>query len=331
MIQEQTTGPFLSVIIPTFNRCLLLKQALDSVLAQSYRNIEIIVADNASTDDTDALMQNYLEQPGIIYRRNIENTGMVANWKDAVENIASGDWFILLSDDDYFTDPHYLADAAQEISGSSSAVLVMANGQIRYEPSGNLEPLLLPYPRHCEGKTIFKNRNRVKPQDFTLCNIIFLRKLAIAQDAFSDPYNLSCDSELFLKMCLYGSVVVVENSVSVYRVHESNLIKTVIVDYDKLCASVSMYIRVYEKALTLIRQDKTSLSNAELEAWKDRVLVEAARFVIQHVTAYHHTRREETRLFIENLLPGLYRQSMDSLKFRLGLVYFSLRAKISRA
>ncbi|SFB92079.1 Glycosyl transferase family 2 [Brevinema andersonii] len=47
----------ISVVIPTYNRKIMLKKAIDSVLAQEYGNIEIIVSDNASTDGTDVMME----------------------------------------------------------------------------------------------------------------------------------------------------------------------------------------------------------------------------------------------------------------------------------
>ncbi|TKZ30921.1 glycosyltransferase family 2 protein, partial [Brachyspira catarrhinii] len=62
--------PLVSVLIPTYNRKLLLKRALDSVLNQTYKNIEIYVTDNASTDGTLEFIQEYLiNDKRIIYSR----------------------------------------------------------------------------------------------------------------------------------------------------------------------------------------------------------------------------------------------------------------------
>jgi len=45
----------ISIVIPTYNRCALLRRAIDSCLLQSYKNYEIIISDNASTDSTSEL------------------------------------------------------------------------------------------------------------------------------------------------------------------------------------------------------------------------------------------------------------------------------------
>ena len=59
-----------SVIIPTFNRGWILKEAIDSVLAQKYNDYELIVVDDGSSDDTSDLLANYTEQITCIYQKN---------------------------------------------------------------------------------------------------------------------------------------------------------------------------------------------------------------------------------------------------------------------
>ena len=53
--------PYFSVVIPTYNCADLLNRAIDSVLAQTFQDFEIIVVDNSSTDDTDVILNSYSE------------------------------------------------------------------------------------------------------------------------------------------------------------------------------------------------------------------------------------------------------------------------------
>jgi len=90
--------PLVTVAIPTYNRASYLKHALASAYAQTYKNIEIIVSDNASNDDTAAAAASFNDLC-LKYLRQPKNIGMVGNW-NACLNSASGQYFLLLSDDD---------------------------------------------------------------------------------------------------------------------------------------------------------------------------------------------------------------------------------------
>ncbi len=63
-------NPWVSVIIPTYNRCWILKEAIDSVLSQKFTNFEVIVVDDGSTDATNALLSTYGEQITTICQKN---------------------------------------------------------------------------------------------------------------------------------------------------------------------------------------------------------------------------------------------------------------------
>lgn len=93
-----TNIPKVTIAIPTFNRVDFLRQALDSALAQTYPNIEVVVSDNASTDGTEQLLSGYSDNR-LKSIRQASNIGMMGNW-DACLASASGEYFLLLSDDD---------------------------------------------------------------------------------------------------------------------------------------------------------------------------------------------------------------------------------------
>lgn len=218
---------FLSVIIPTFNRAHYLKQTIDSVLNQSYDDFEIVVVDNASTDGTLKLMQEYEAIQKVRYFRNPINMGMVFSWRRAVYELANGDWFMILSDDDYLIQLDYLRIAANLISTVPELNLVYSDGYLLSEESGEKTLLDLPFAGVVSGIDIFTSRGQVKPQDFTLCNVLFKSQLARRFNSFSNPDNLSCDTELFLLSCLCGEVGVIKGPSTVYRIHSNNLLKSV--------------------------------------------------------------------------------------------------------
>ncbi|HAK80314.1 MAG TPA: glycosyl transferase, partial [Runella sp.] len=87
-----------SVIVPTFNRATYLKVAIESILKQKYKNLEIIITDNASTDNTIEIVEAFNDER-IIYYRNPENIGIARNHNKALE-LCTGEYIQLFSDDD---------------------------------------------------------------------------------------------------------------------------------------------------------------------------------------------------------------------------------------
>ncbi|HZY04967.1 MAG TPA: glycosyltransferase [Anaeromyxobacteraceae bacterium] len=216
--------PRVSIVIPTFNRLGMLAEAVTSALAQRYPDLEVLVSDNASEDGTREAMQAHIADRRFRYFRNETNLGMVANWRKAVFEHARGDFFLILSDDDRLIDPDYVSKAMALVQRHPQVVMVYADGYILDESTGTRRELRLPFGSLERGTTVFASRDRVFPQDFTLCNVLFKRSLAMELDAFDNPLNLCCDSELFLKTCLFGDVGVIHDLVSEYRLHGANLI-----------------------------------------------------------------------------------------------------------
>jgi glycosyltransferase involved in cell wall biosynthesis len=89
-----------SVVIPTYNRARLLPAALDSVLAQTYRNWEIVVVDDGSTDDTEAVVGRY----GDVVRYVRQPNGGVGAARNTGIRHAQGDLIAFLDSDDYWYD-----------------------------------------------------------------------------------------------------------------------------------------------------------------------------------------------------------------------------------
>ncbi len=95
-------SPLVTVWVPTLNRQDMLKRALNSVLAQSYDNIEIFIVDNGSTDNTEAVVADYMAKyDSIRYHKFDENKGACAARNYAITH-AKGFFVTGLDDDDEF-------------------------------------------------------------------------------------------------------------------------------------------------------------------------------------------------------------------------------------
>ena len=96
----------ISVVIPTYSRNATLKNAIESVLAQTYQNFEILVVDDNPPDSewrksTQELMKEYEENPKIRYIRNVRNLGGAGARNEGIKE-AKGEYIAFLDDDDEY-------------------------------------------------------------------------------------------------------------------------------------------------------------------------------------------------------------------------------------
>ena len=95
---QKKFNPLISVIIPTYNRCLLLQEAITSVQSQTYPNWELIISDDGSTDDTVETIKK-LDDPRI-HVITLPHTGHIGNVINAGVKYSKGDWLAFHSSDD---------------------------------------------------------------------------------------------------------------------------------------------------------------------------------------------------------------------------------------
>jgi glycosyltransferase involved in cell wall biosynthesis len=102
--------PKVTVCMPVFNGSEYIAEAIESVLAQTYRDFQLIVSDNCSSDDTGAIVQRF-DDPRIRYSKNATNLGLIGNMNRCLE-LATGDYLCIFHHDDVML-PENLARKVQ--------------------------------------------------------------------------------------------------------------------------------------------------------------------------------------------------------------------------
>ncbi|MDP1552539.1 MAG: glycosyltransferase family 2 protein [Methanobacteriaceae archaeon] len=307
-----------SIIIPTFNRSQLLSKAIESALDQDYENLEVVISDNNSDDNTQQVVDKYLKKDKnrgrLKYFINSKNLGMVGNWRKALNEYIDGDFFLILSDDDYLIDNNYISKAISLLEKDSSILSVYANGYIINESLNKFYTLSLPFNEIEEGKTIFLSRGKIIPQDLTLCNVIFNRNKTLELNSFSNDKNLTCDSELFLKLCLLGKIGVVKDFVSVYRLHSNNLIDKLGIDYEFFMNNIDHLTEPYNLA-----KKEGLLSEEELKVWEDGILKRSFQGTLSTVITYYGENYNLTLDKLSQKNPEVLEKALNDPKFSLFL------------
>lgn len=132
------TDPLVTIAIPTFNRATWLRDCVRLALNQSYPHFEVLVSDNASTDET-ALVLGQFNDERLRVVRQPKNIGATANWNACVAQ-ARGDYIVFVPDDDRIA-PWLLERCLSLIRREPELPIVMALGEARIVASGrNLPP-----------------------------------------------------------------------------------------------------------------------------------------------------------------------------------------------
>ncbi len=121
-------NPLVTIGIPTYNHAAeYLRETLRSALGQSYTNLEIIIADNCSSDDTQTLARS-LDDPRVRYFRHPENIPANDNFNFCLQQ-AKGEYFQLLHDDDTI-DPDFIETCMRATEGRAAVGIIRTGARI---------------------------------------------------------------------------------------------------------------------------------------------------------------------------------------------------------
>jgi glycosyltransferase involved in cell wall biosynthesis len=140
ILHDASPPALVTVGIPTFNRPQGLARTLTSICAQTYRNLEIIVSDNASTDSAvREVVSDFIEKDGrVSYHRHSKNRGVMANFSSLVPR-ANGEFFMWAADDDRW-EPFFIARCVERLHADPALAVCQMEAQYEVAP-GVLFPL----------------------------------------------------------------------------------------------------------------------------------------------------------------------------------------------
>ena len=204
-----------SIILCTYNGALYVKEQLDSIIRQTYPSLEIIIADDASTDDTWTILESIAkEDERIRLYRNEKNLGFNVNFSQACEK-ATGE-YIAIADQDDIWEAEKIAVLVDAIDESKEIMLVHCISA-RFEEKGKPHLRSLRWLNYFNGNDIryFMLSNYVSGH-----NMLFRKELLQASLPF--PPNMYYDWWLAAVACCSGGIGYVSKVLAYHRLHEKN-------------------------------------------------------------------------------------------------------------
>ncbi|MEI0557263.1 glycosyltransferase family 2 protein [Brachyspira intermedia] len=207
------SNPLVSVLIPTYNRKELLKKAINSVLNQTYKNVEIYVSDNASTDGTFEFMQELSKNDKrIIYSRREKNMGGLYNGCEAYNHL-KGKYGIVLCDDDYFLSNTFFENAVKVMEENENIVIVRGVVKCFNENNNNVFIDIYNSKEYIKGIDYLLNYANHKGYDNITSFFAMFRKSAADKTEVFQKALPSGDTWLWLYLFLYGDVYFLSNEI----------------------------------------------------------------------------------------------------------------------
>ncbi len=228
MPNKINTFPLVTIGIPTYNNERYIGDAIRSAMAQDYANLEILIIDDASEDNTQQVVTPFCLDPRVFYFKNEKNIGRVANYNNALYHLAKGEWYLNLDGDDYLTDPAFISKAVSWTEKYENVVMVtgacerVVDGKLHYVIRNKYHAELC-----CvDGKTYFLDLPSQKA-DFTHLATLYNSTKARSLNFYTEDI-ISTDFESLFRLALTGNVICYDKIVGLWRIHgENESVKTV--------------------------------------------------------------------------------------------------------
>lgn len=227
----------ISVILTTFNRAHMVTEAMDSILSQTFKDFELIVVDNCSSDNTEEVIKAYSDER-IRYFKH-ENGGVVAVNRNYGINQARGEYIAFCDDDDLWL-PEKLEKQMLEFEKDSQLGLVCTNAII-FDETGNLGEFF---------KTRLADSNFTLEsliwQNSVICSSVLVKKSVIDDVGHMDTSPeifTGEDFELWLRVAHKYRIEYIDLPLVRYRVHSGGYKKSSV-------AAIERNRAVYSKLLS---------------------------------------------------------------------------------
>ena len=219
MRSTNSEQPLVSVIMPTYNHAGFIGEAIDSVLNQTYKNLELIIIDNYSEDGTEKIVASYKDDR-IIYLK-FRNNGIIAASRNHGIKHSHGEYFAFLDSDDIWL-LEKLEKGIRIFESSKDTGMVYT--RFKAIEGDTISSRIFPKNGRCKNGNIFKS---LYLRSFVVCSSVMITKSVLDQVGLfsTDPDLIAIeDTDLWLRIALKYKVKCTDDSpLLLYRIQPQGI------------------------------------------------------------------------------------------------------------
>lgn len=225
-----SNNPKVTIGIPTYNSENYLRASLDSIASQTYKDIEVIISDNLSTDRTCEIAREYVEKYGWTLNVNEENIGAAGNFNKLIE-LSRGEFVAIYHADDIY-EPTIVEESIARFESDPEIGLVGTMSKKIDKSSHYVETFSLTRCFAKQGKSVFSFDDAMlgimkscQLEIFYFTPSVMVRKKAYDEvgvfDIGDSPYKSARDYEMWLRIARRYKTAIINKPLMNYRIHEN--------------------------------------------------------------------------------------------------------------
>ncbi len=194
--------PLVSVCVPTYNRARYIRKSLASIINQTYGNLEIIVSDNASTDNTEEMVKSFTDER-MKYYRNLTNIGCYNNYNRCLK-VATGEFVAFYHSDDMY-ELDIVEKEVEFLQNHGDVAAVFALDRLINEDDKVIGRSKI--PKELKGRDIYAfeeifNAFLKYGNSFLICPTFMVKRnvLEMVGPFRGDTFNTAADGEMWLRI-----------------------------------------------------------------------------------------------------------------------------------
>lgn len=309
-----------SVLITAFNYGKFLREAIDSVLAQTFEDFELIVVDNCSTDNTVEIVEEYIKKDfRVKLHVNSTNIGMYRNYNQALL-LAQGEYIKFLNADDKFH-PELLEKFVLVLNDYPNVSLVTSHRQY----FGNKDDILVaPFLGLQSGKEIIIE-SLIKKNWIGEPTTVMFRRQNLNLGLFDISLIMIADYDLWLRQMQVGDIYIVDEILSYCRIHSDQGTVTL---NDNVEKHLYNKLQLFEYTRYVLQVNRFgydyAVENPHLyDKVLNRLALESYSLYKFYLKGSKHTKR--IRTFFNSLFPQYIKWIPSLLKSKLNRLLNNLK------